>query len=209
MRWLLILIFFLVSAVPARAATDVWLFYGAGPHIFSTGIDTIARWARHTRGVTSVNVSDYRDTQRAYDFLHSRPSDHRIVLVGYSCGSNSSLVVGGALTRQVHLALLQPSFWCGRYPATANMRLLQQTYSFRTFGLGMYTAEGPAQRIVNIDRPERHLRGDNNRDYQRDALAVVTATANPDRWHFWYHNRLDRTTDVVRRRGNTTWREEI
>ena len=214
MTRILLAIFFLCLgsppiASPAWAATDVWLFYGAGPHIFSTGIDTIARYARRTRGVTSVHVSDYRDTQAAYDFLRAQPSDHRIVIGGYSCGSNASLVVAGSLSRTVHLAVLQPSIWCGRYPATQNMRLLQNTYSYGTFGLGAYTPDGPAQRIVNIQRRNAHLQGDNDRDSQRDVLAVVTATANPDRWHFWYHNRLDRTTDVVRRRGNTTWREEI
>lgn len=198
-----------LAITPAHAATDVWLFYGAGPHIFSTGIDTIARWARHTRGVTSVHVSDYRDTQAAYDFLRARPSDHHIVIAGYSCGSNASLVVAGSLPRTVHLAVLQPSIWCGRYPATQNMRLLQNTYSYGTLGLGAYTPDGPAARIINIDRRNAHLRGDNDRDSQRDVLAVVTATANPDRRHWWFWNRLFRTTTYQRSRGNTTWLEGV
>lgn len=205
---LLVLLLFLL-ATPAHAATDVWLFYGAGPHFFSTGVDAIARWARHTRGVTSVHVSDYRDTQAAYDFLRAQPSDHRIVVGGYSCGSNASLVVAGSLTRTVHLAILQPSIWCGRYPATGNMRLLQNTYSFGTLGLGAYTPDGPAQQIINIDRRNAHLRGDNDRDSQRDVLAVVTATADPERRHWWFWNRLHRTTNFVRRRGNTTWLEGV
>lgn len=198
----------LVLAAPAAAATDVWLFYGAGPHFFSTGVDTIARWARHLRGVTSVHVSDYRDTQAAYDFVRSQPSDHKIVLGGYSCGGNAALVVGSSLSRAATVAVMQPSIWCGRYPATANMQLLQDTYSYGTWGLGAYQPEGPARKILLINRRNAHLRGDNDRDSQRDVLAAIAATNDPAR-RSWFWNRLGRTTTYGRTRGNTTWLEGV
>lgn len=195
----------LILPTPAKAATDVWLFYGAGPHFLSTGVDTIARWARHLRGVTSVHVSDYRDTQAAYDYLRSVPSDHRIVIGGYSCGSNASLVVAGSLTRRATVALMQPSLWCGRYPATANMALLQNTYSLATWGFGSYTPDGPASKIINIDRRNAHLQGDNDRDSQRDVLAAIALTSDGRRG--WYQNRLHRTTTYRYTLRNTTWLE--
>ena len=52
-----LVVLFLVAN--AQAATDVWLFYGAGPHGFSQGVDQIA--ARMRRFATVHGPYDYQE----------------------------------------------------------------------------------------------------------------------------------------------------
>ena len=190
---LLVALLLLLLALPAQAATDVWLFYGAGPHILSSGMKQIARRMRHFAVVHGPY--DYRETQRAYDEIRATPSDHKIVLGGYSCGAASALVVGGALgTRRVGVLGLQPSLWCGRYPTTSNMHVFAETYGlcWQTGGLGCYQADGAAPHAVYIERPERHLRADNDVRYQNDMVLAADAIADPaagaQRYHHWLRN---------------------
>src|SRR5215831_17800933 len=137
----------LLWSVPASAATDVWIFYGAGFYAWSSGMDQIARRARTLRGVNAVRGPfDYRDTQRVYDEIVRSNHEHSIVIMGYSCGGNASLAVANALrnnNRTVHVITLQPSVWCGRYPTSSNIRYFQDTWSYGTGGLGSYQPEGP------------------------------------------------------------------
>lgn len=208
----LALLLLALSPLSARAAADVWLFYGAGPHGFSTGIDQIARRVRTLRGVETVHVSDYRDTQAAYDFLRQTRSEHSIAIVGYSCGGNASLAVGGALRnnhRPVHVIMLQPSVWCGRYSTTDNMRYVQDTWSYGTGGLGSYQPEGPpAGYTMFIQRPDRHLYADEDPLYQRDAVFAVGAVADPSR-RYLLERHLQRSAPYVDRQdAQVMWRRE-
>jgi len=193
----------------ALAATDVALFYGWGPDGWSSGIDQIARKVRTLRGVAATWVGDYRQTQAAYDWLRSRPQEHSIVTIGYSCGGNSALLTAGSLNRPSHVIMLQPSQWCGRYGTTANMRYVQDSWSSGTFGLGSYQPEGPpAGYTVFVERPNRHGAADTDPLYQRDAVTAVGAVADPSRrfileWH------LRRTAPHVDRQDATAiWRRE-
>ena len=168
------------SASPALAATDVFLFYGWGPNGWSSGIDQIARRIRTLRGINSVHVYDYRETQRAYNEAVAAPSEHSVAFVGYSCGGNAALAVGGALHRTAHVIALQPSIWCGRYRTTSNMRYVQDTWSADTFGLGSYQPEGPpAHYTVFVERLNPHGAADTDPVYQRDAVLAVGAVADP------------------------------
>src|SRR6516162_10900013 len=106
---LLAAVLFTAIPTPTHAATDVWLFYGWGPDGWSSGIDQIARRVRTLRGVHSVHVYDYRETQRAYNEAVASPSEHSLAFVGYSCGGNASLSVAGSLRRTAHVIALQPS----------------------------------------------------------------------------------------------------
>jgi len=208
-RALLLTVFFLCLPWPAWGATDVWLFYGAGPHFWSAGIDEIARRVRTLRGVHSVTVSDYRDTQAAYNYLVSRPAEHSIAIVGYSCGGNSSLSVGGSLHRTVHVITLQPSIWCGRYPTTHNMRYFQSTWSYGTGGLGAYQPEGPpAGYTVFIQRPQRHLDAVDDTQYQRDAVFAVGAVADPGRRRLLERHLIRSAPYVDRQDATVIWRRE-
>ena len=202
-------------STPAFGATDVWLFYGWGPNGWSSGIDQIARRVRHLRGVNEVHVTDYRNTQLAYDSIvsahHSDP--HRsFALVGYSCGGNSTLSVGGAMAHNnitAHVIALQPSIWCGRYPTTSNMRYFQDTWSYGTLGLGSYMPEGPpAGYTTFIERPNPHGAADTDPLYQRDAVFAVGAVADPSRrWLLERH--LARTAPYVDRQdAQVIWRRE-
>jgi hypothetical protein len=209
MRLVLALLLVLVLLVPAVAATDVWLFYGWGPDGWSSGIDAIARRVRSLRGVGSVHVSDYRDTQAAYDFLVHAPAEHSIAVVGYSCGGNSSLAVAGALHRAAHVIALQPSVWCGRYPTTSNMRYFQDTWSGGTFGLGSYMPEGPpAGYSTFVERGNRHGAADTDLLYQRDAVFAVAAVADRSR-RYLLERHLRRTAPHVDRQdAQVIWRRE-
>jgi hypothetical protein len=185
----------LIWPAPASAATDVWLFYGAGPHGFSQGVDQIA--ARMRRFAVVHGPYDYRDTQRAFDEIRATPSDHRIVIGGYSCGAASALVVGGSLgSRQVHVLGLQPSLWCGRYPTTSNMRYFAETYGlcWQTLGLGCYQADGASPHATYIERPDRHLKADQDLAYQNDMVLGAYAIADPGRGARTYHRWLRNTT---------------
>jgi len=202
----------LALTLPAGAAENVWLFYGAGPHIFSSGINTIARRARTISGVGRVATYDYRDTQRVYDEILASPHSDTATIVGYSCGGNASLAVAQGLARNgrpVHLLSIQPSVWCGWYlPTTSNVVYAQDTYSscLLTLGLGCLRYYGDAQRTVLIFRPEGHLRGDNDPDAQRDVLAAIYAIANPSRRGV-VGRHLARTTDVTLSTGQKWWLE--
>jgi hypothetical protein len=211
-RILIALSFALTLSVPASAATDVWLFYGWGPNGWSSGIDQIARRVRTLRGVETVHVSDYRDTQAAYDFLRQTRHEHSLAVIGYSCGGNASLAVGGALRnnqRSVHVITLQPSVWCGQYPTTDNMRYVQDTWSSGTFGLGSYQPEGPpAHYTMFVERPNPHGAADTDPLYQRDAVFAVGAVADPARRHL-LERHLQRSAPYVDRQdAQVMWRRE-
>jgi hypothetical protein len=196
MKRIAVALLFCLFAIPAHAVTDVWLFYGAGLHGFSQGVDQIASRVRRLRGVGTVHGPyDYRDTQRAYDEIRATPSQHKIVIGGYSCGAASALTVGGALgSRRVHILGIQPSLWCGRYPTTPNMVYAQDTYGlcWETLGLGCYQFDGTSPHTVLIERPGRHLKADQDSAYQRDVVLATAAVADPARGgralHRWLRN---------------------
>jgi hypothetical protein len=198
--------------LPASAATDVWLFYGWGPNGWSSGIDQIARRVRTLRGVNSVHVYDYRETQRAYDEAVASHHEHSLAFVGYSCGGNASFAVAGALAhnnRTAHVIALQPSVWCGQYPTTSNMRYVQDTWSSGTFGLGSYQPEGPpAHYTMFVERSNPHGAADTDVQYQRDAVFAVGAVADPARRHL-LERHLQRSAPYVDRQdAQVMWRRE-
>ena len=201
-----------LSVLPAQAATDVWLFYGWGPNGWSSGIDQIARRVRTLRGVNSVHVYDYRETQRAYNEAAATPHEHSLAFVGYSCGGNAALSVGGALlrnSRTAHIIALQPSVWCGRYATTANMRYFQDSWSSETFGLGSYQPEGPpAHYTVFIERPNPHGAADTDPLYQRDAVFAVGAVADPSRKRLLDRYLARSAPYVDRQDAQVIWRRE-
>jgi hypothetical protein len=194
---------FTLHVAPAKAETDVWLFYGAGPHAFSSGVDTIAARVQRLRGVGHVTVRDYRETQSAYDEIRATPSDRKIVVGGYSCGAASALTVAGAMgSRKVAVIGIQPSLWCGRYPTTPNMVYAQDTYGlcWETGGLGCYQFPDGAQSLTLIERPGRHLKADQDPVYQRDAVLAIGAVADPSRGGPRLQRHLQQTTRVFHSR---------
>jgi len=212
-RYIYALVVLATSAWPAFGATDVWVFYGAGPRYLSAGMDIIARRARTLSGVNLVHGPyDYRETQRAYNEAIAANHEHSLAFVGYSCGGNAALAVAGALAhnnRTAHVITLQPSIWCGRYPTTSNMRYFQDTWSYWTGGLGAYQPEGPpAHYTTFIQRPERHLRADDDPEYQQDALYAIGAIADPSR-RGALERHLQRTAPyIVRQDAQVIWRRE-
>lgn len=210
---ILIAMMMLAAATAANAATDVWVFYGAGPHFLSSGMDEIARRASTLSGVGAVHGPyDYTETQRAYDeIIAATAADPhlQVVISGYSCGGNSSGAVAQGLARtnhQVHLAVIQPSLWCGLsyMTTTSNVRLAQDTYGncLQTLGLGCAQFKGAAYRTVNIYRPDLHLQADTDPNSQRDVLSAIYAVANPGRAGP-YLRHLHRTTTITRYSGQT------
>ena len=208
MRTLALIVVMLASIGSANAATDIVLMYGWGPNGWSSGIDQIARKARTLRGVNATWVGDYSQTQAAYDWLRSRPQEHSLVLVGYSCGGNSALLTAGSLNRPTHVIMLQPSMWCGRYATTPNMHV-QDTWSSGNLGLGAYQPEGPpAQYTTFIQRDHYHGAADTDPLYQRDALYAIAAVADPAR-RAARQRYLQRTAPHIDRQDATViWRRE-
>lgn len=212
MRRLIYALLLCVSATPAWSATDVWLFWGWGPNGWSAGIDQIARRVRTLRGVNSVHVYDYRETQRAYDEAVASNHEHSLAFVGYSCGGNATLAVCNALAhnnRPCHAIALQPSQWCGRYPTTSNIRYFQDTWSGNTFGLGSYQPEGPpAHYTTFIERPNPHGAADTDPLYQRDAVFAVGAVADPSRRYLLERHLRRSAPNVDRRDAQVIWLRE-
>jgi hypothetical protein len=198
MKRILLTLLFLCLASPALATTEVWLFYGAGFHAFSTGMNQIANRLARTNGIIVHGPYDYRDTQRAYNEIRAAPTDHKIVIGGYSCGAASALVTAGAFDHQRNIAVLglQPSLWCGRYPTTSNMAYFAETYGlcWETLGLGCYQAEGASPHGTYIERPGRHLKADTDPSYQNDMVLAARAYADPARYGRTYHRWLRNTT---------------
>jgi hypothetical protein len=212
MRGILVLAL-LLWAAPAAAATDVWIFYGAGFHFWSSGMDEIARRAVHLRGVGAVHGPyDYRETQRAYDEIMAAPHEHSIVISGYSCGGNAAGAVAQGLARtgrHVHLAVIQPSIWCGNdyMRTTSNVGLAQDTFGdcLQTLGLGCAQFSGDAHRIILINRPDLHLEADTDVNAQRDVLGAIYTVANPSRGGL-HVRHLYRTTRMTLYAGQNVWR---
>jgi hypothetical protein len=180
-----------IAASPTLAQTDVFLFYGFGDNFAGTssGIDDIAARARTIRGVSSVNVRNYWETQRVYDEVRAVPADHRIVIGGYSCGLNAATVVSRGLWQANHhvstVVGIQQSVWCGGDALESNVKYGQSTFNGdcrQTWGLGCKPLE-PAPsfqgRIVNINRPDSHGAADNDPDAQADVLKAIALTAIP------------------------------
>jgi hypothetical protein len=211
----LLLAFALLWAWPAQAATDVWLFRGWGPAGWSSGIDEIARRVRHLRGVNHVTVLNHMDTQRAYDetvTAHHSDPQRSFAYVGYSCGGNASLAVASSLVHNnitAHVIALQPSIWCGQYPATSNIHYFQDTWSGGTFGLGSYMPDaGPTHYTTFIERPNPHGAADTDVQYQRDAVFAVGAVADPSRRWLLERHLLRSAPHVDRQDANVIWRRE-
>jgi len=201
----------LLWVTPAFSATDVWLFYGAGPHFLSSGIDTMARRIRALSGIGHVSTHDYRDTQNVYDQVLAAPPSDKKVLVGYSCGGNASLAVAQGLHRNnipIHILAVQPSVWCGWYlPTTPNVRYAQDTYGncIQTLGLGCLQFYGDAYRTVNIYRPDLHLQADTDPNSINDVVSATYCISTGRCRPFVRH--LHNTTSITRYSGQTgVWR---
>jgi hypothetical protein len=199
-----------IVAYPAWAATNVWIFYGAGPPIFSAGMDVIARKARAISGVGHVSTHAYYDTQTVANQIRASSHSDKTVVVGYSCGGNAAAVIAqGVSERSVYVLGIQPSLWCGTYQLPGNVPYGQDTYGscLQTFGLGCAKYYGAAQKIVLIMRPDLHLQADDDPNAQNDVLGAIYAIANPSRAHIAI-NRLARETNFVRTNGQKVWLRE-
>jgi hypothetical protein len=193
------------SALPAIGATDVIGFYGWGDNFWnsSSGVDQIAAQARRIPGVTSVQVMNWHETQRAANLIMSKPRSHRIVLYGYSCGANSISTIAYGLNaahRALDIAGIQPSVWCGGHPITRNVHHAWQVYSgcIRTLGLGCRRyrhAEGNnVTEIEAVHRWQSHFWVDTDPDVQRDVLTVIAGRARMLARH-------GHAVEIVRARG--------
>ena len=205
MKTFLAALILLALLLPARAATNVWVFYGAGPVFLSSGMDQVARKARTISGVGAVHGPyRYYETQRAYNEIMASPSSDKVVIVGYSCGGNAAAIISQAGGRQMNVLGMQPSIWCGSTEVRSNVPYAQATYSFGTFGFGAARYWGSATRIVNINRPDGHLQADNDPNYQNDVLTAIYAIANPSQTHHAI-NSMARRSEFVRTNGQTIW----
>ncbi len=180
------LAFLVVLVVQVFASTRVWAMYGMGNDVFgsSAGIDQIVTRARTFPNVASVRVFNYYQTQQIANEIMAAPKTDRIVIVGYSCGANAASTLSYGLNghRNVTIATIQPSLWCGGYPITNNVRYAQETYGgcFLTLGFGCLQyqgAPGYTGRIVRIKRPDIHPWADLDPNAQNDVLSVIAGSA--------------------------------
>lgn len=195
----------------ARAGTHVWAMYGWGDNALgsSRGIDQIAARAAKIPGVTTVRVFNYWQTQAIADGIMATPAGDTNVLVGYSCGANSASTIAFGLNghRNVVIATIQPSVWCGGYPLGGNIPYVQETYGgcLLTLGFGCKIYDvGPGftGNFVKIKRPDLHPQADTDPDAQNDVLSVIAAAANPQlRRAFVRKLAHGRTTEIVRFHG--------
>ncbi len=186
MRSLIIILSLLCSVVTASAGTRVWLLRGWGPAIWSRGVDQIGAQARSIPGVSYVAVYAWTDTQRVADEI-KRARNSRIVIVGYSCGANSSTVEAAAFNgvRRIDAVIgIQMSTWCGGMPLTPNIGYAQETLNaacLATLGFGCKKfTPGPGfppSRLTLINRPQSHGAADDDPDTQRDVLGAIAGVA--------------------------------
>jgi len=169
-------------AWPALAGTRVWGLYGWGPNGWSDGVDQIAAQARTIPGVEFVHVFDYRDTQAVADQITASPRGSKIAIYGYSCGANSTWIIGNAFVGHRNIAEvlgMQPSIWCGGgtlATLAGNIGYGQNTFSYGTLGFGSQRWQG-ARRLYEIERPSRHANADNDPAYQNDVLSAIATLA--------------------------------
>lgn len=172
----------------ATSGTHVYLMRGMGPSVWSYGVDQIGAAAAKIPGVTKVAVYDYTQDQTIVDQIAADPPAVRVMVGGYSCGANTTTVVGAAVKRLIQMiAVIQASVWCGGTYLTPNVLKVQETYNpnfAETFGLGAYQLQpGPGFNPANltlIDRPDCHPCADTDPDAQNDVLdAIREATVMP------------------------------
>lgn len=170
------------------SGTHVYLMRGMGPSVWSYGVDEIGQAAAKIPGVTGVAVYDYTQDQEIVDEIAVEPPSVRVVVGGYSCGANTTTVVGAAVKRLIQMiAVIQASVWCGGTYLTPNVLKVQETYNpnfAETFGLGAYQLQpGPGFNPANetfIVRPDCHPCADTDPDAQNDVLdAIREATSEP------------------------------
>jgi hypothetical protein len=174
-------------AWPAEAGTRVWGFYGWGPDRWSGGIDQIAAQARTIPNVQEVRLYDYIYTQQVANEISATPRGTRIVVYGYSCGANSTTLIGTAFNGRRPIAVIgmQPSIWCGGSPSLTPNVLAQNTYAscWKTLGLGCQTWGGNPHYLRQIYRNEWHGQADTDPAYQQDVLSAINRIANPGGGH--------------------------
>lgn len=182
-RAVLAIIFLLVTIATAPAETRVWLMRGMGGNWggLAPGVDNIAALERRIPGVTSVRVFEYYQTQQIADEIVRTPLRVNVVIGGYSCGANSATVIASVMRRPVNVEAIQASTWCGGVPLGAAVARAQETYNPQclwTFGLGCkkYVA-GPGFRgqLLLVNRPDGHLKADDDPDAQADMVRFVRA----------------------------------
>jgi hypothetical protein len=190
LRWLAILILVGLAIFTfihqAHSATRVWLHYGWLDNVFgsSAGIDQIAAQAVRIPGVKQVVVHRFWETQATANEIMAAPRSDRIVIAGYSCGANASTTIAAGLAghRNVDLAIIQQSQWCGGYPLGSNVPYAQETYASNcllTLGFGcrpLAAGRGHTGRIVLIERPDLHPFADLDPNAQADVLKVIAGT---------------------------------
>ena len=175
-----------IWALQAHAGTMVWGFRGWGLPGWSEGVDQIAQQAATIHGVTSVRIYNHYDTQTVANEIAATPHGTRVVIYGYSCGSNASVVTANAFrgVRNINAVLgMQPSIWCGgglTNTIAQNTGYGQATIAscLQTLGLGCQNWVG-ARRLYMIERPEWHGQADTDPDYQQDVLSAINTVANP------------------------------
>jgi len=132
-KYLYAFLVLVTSASPAFAGTKGWGFRGWGLPGWSEGVDQIAQQAAHIHNVTSVRVYNYYQTQEVANEIAATPHGTRVVVYGYSCGANSSTIIGTSFAgrRNINAVLgMQPSIWCGGTPnLSQNVGYAQNTYA--------------------------------------------------------------------------------
>lgn len=193
--------------VSAWAGTHVFGFYGWGDNFLgsSRGIDQIAAKAARIPGVSTVHVYNYWQTQQAANEMMAYNSHDPVVLYGYSCGANA-ITMFFNVPRQINIAGIQESLWCGGYPIQNNVRYAQETYAgcIITLGFGCkkyQPAPGFTGRITLIRRPDLHGQADTDPNAQNDVLSVIAATANPGGARRYGAMHGQRVREIVRYNG--------
>ncbi len=167
--------------VQADAETRVWLMRGMGGNWggLAPGVDNIAALERRIPGVTSVRVFEYTQTQQIADEIVRTPARVNVVIGGYSCGANSATVIASVMRRPVNVEAIQASVWCGGVSLGPAVMRAQETYNPQclwTFGLGckkFVAGPGFHGQLLLINRPDGHLKADDDPDAQADMVRFV------------------------------------
>ena len=163
--------------------TFVWGLWGLGDNWFGTsaGVEQIAQAARAIPHVAQVRTGPYWDMQRVANEIAATPPHSRIVIYGYSCGGNAATTISTSFrgVRDMDVAAIQPSVWCGGRALESNVHFAQYTHSPCVFNLGFgcyrfRRAPGNYRtHIEDITRVRMHIFADLDRNAQSDVLRLI------------------------------------
>jgi len=157
----------------AIASARVYVIYGQGGALTSSGMTQLAARLSEIRGLTVSSHDWFNGPNVIVNNIRQLPTDEPVILIGYSLGANATTWISNALpNREIALAVAyDPSIHSKVSPADGNVRrmLLYHNNSFSLWGHALI----PGPQVETIEINEGHLSVDSDQQLHARTLEAV------------------------------------